>query len=447
MINVASFVAILGAATSQISYTASKGAVLAMSRELGVQFARQGVRVNALCPGPVETPLLLAIFGDDPAAFERRRIHWPMGRLGEAARDRQCRALPRERRVVVRERRRVPRRRRADRGVRHAGVGRPRQSLGPGSALRRVQGAAASAPMPDAERSMRRREVGCRLGRHATPEPVRTPLRRESARLPARRESIVCSAVSPRPVVTAVDERWDARSSAITSPPATGRSTPSTARDHGRLAAVDSAAVADRGLRSTSGAVARRAGAEPRRGSDADDLDEPAPVALAVELEEQHPLPRAEAELAVAHRDRLAGRAEQHRHAVRVAVAELHVLLADVLGAAIPVVVRVVVLGRHESLAASPRSPRGTRARTRSPAPSRSCAASTRSRSRRGPRSRGRPRDLLRDVGDRETAGCAELHLALERLHGSDILSVAGRGTRTRLAEGDAAVPSTASGP
>jgi len=83
VINVASFVALLGAATSQISYTASKGAVLAMSRELGVQFARTGVRVNALCPGPVETPLLLAIFGDDPAAFERRRVHWPTGRLGK----------------------------------------------------------------------------------------------------------------------------------------------------------------------------------------------------------------------------------------------------------------------------------------------------------------------------------------------------------------------------
>jgi NAD(P)-dependent dehydrogenase (short-subunit alcohol dehydrogenase family) len=83
VINVASFVAILGAATSQVSYTASKGAVLAMSRELGVQFARQGVRVNALCPGPVETPLLLGIFGDDPAAFARRQVHWPTGRLGK----------------------------------------------------------------------------------------------------------------------------------------------------------------------------------------------------------------------------------------------------------------------------------------------------------------------------------------------------------------------------
>jgi len=81
VINVASFVAIVGAATSQISYTASKGAVLSMTRELAVQFARQQIRVNALCPGPVETPLLLAIFGDDPAALERRRTHWPTGRL------------------------------------------------------------------------------------------------------------------------------------------------------------------------------------------------------------------------------------------------------------------------------------------------------------------------------------------------------------------------------
>ena len=83
VINVASFVAVVGAATSQISYSASKGGVLSMSRELAVQFARQGVRVNALCPGPVETPLLLGIFGDDPAAFERRRVHLPMGRLAK----------------------------------------------------------------------------------------------------------------------------------------------------------------------------------------------------------------------------------------------------------------------------------------------------------------------------------------------------------------------------
>jgi NAD(P)-dependent dehydrogenase (short-subunit alcohol dehydrogenase family) len=83
VINVASFVALVGAATSQISYTASKGAVLSLSRELAVEFARQGIRVNALCPGPVETPLLLRIFGDDPAAYERRRVHLPMGRLAK----------------------------------------------------------------------------------------------------------------------------------------------------------------------------------------------------------------------------------------------------------------------------------------------------------------------------------------------------------------------------
>src|SRR5918998_1511665 len=81
VINVASFVALMGAATSQISYSASKGAVLSMSRELGVQFARQGVRVNALCPGPVETPFLLRILGDAPAAYGGRRIPLPMGRL------------------------------------------------------------------------------------------------------------------------------------------------------------------------------------------------------------------------------------------------------------------------------------------------------------------------------------------------------------------------------
>ena len=84
VINVASFVALMGAATSQIAYTASKGAVLSMSRELAVQFARQGVRVNALCPGPVETPLLMRLFSETPGAYERRRIHLPMGRLARA---------------------------------------------------------------------------------------------------------------------------------------------------------------------------------------------------------------------------------------------------------------------------------------------------------------------------------------------------------------------------
>src|SRR5436305_686815 len=84
VINVASFVAVVGAATSQISYSASKGGVLSMSRELAVQFARQGVRVNALCPGPVETHLLMRIFNEDPSAYQRRRVHLPMGRLAKA---------------------------------------------------------------------------------------------------------------------------------------------------------------------------------------------------------------------------------------------------------------------------------------------------------------------------------------------------------------------------
>ncbi len=83
IINTASFVAVMGAATSQISYTASKGGVLAMSRELGVQFARQGVRVNALCPGPVNTPLLQELFAKDPERAARRLVHIPVGRFAE----------------------------------------------------------------------------------------------------------------------------------------------------------------------------------------------------------------------------------------------------------------------------------------------------------------------------------------------------------------------------
>jgi NAD(P)-dependent dehydrogenase (short-subunit alcohol dehydrogenase family) len=84
VINTASFVAVMGAATSQISYTASKGAVLSMSREMGVEFARQGVRVNALCPGPVDTPLLRELFAKDPAKAQRRLVHLPMGRFARA---------------------------------------------------------------------------------------------------------------------------------------------------------------------------------------------------------------------------------------------------------------------------------------------------------------------------------------------------------------------------
>jgi NAD(P)-dependent dehydrogenase (short-subunit alcohol dehydrogenase family) len=84
VINTASFVAVMGAATSQISYTASKGGVLALSRELGVEFGRQGVRVNALCPGPVDTPLLQELFANDPEKAARRMVHLPMGRFAQA---------------------------------------------------------------------------------------------------------------------------------------------------------------------------------------------------------------------------------------------------------------------------------------------------------------------------------------------------------------------------
>ena len=84
VINTASFVAVMGAATSQISYTASKGGVLALSRELGVQFARRGVRVNALCPGPVDTPLLQELYAKDEQAAQRRLVHLPMGRFAQA---------------------------------------------------------------------------------------------------------------------------------------------------------------------------------------------------------------------------------------------------------------------------------------------------------------------------------------------------------------------------
>ena len=175
VINVASFVALVGAATSQISYTASKGAVLSMSKELGVQFARQGVRVNALCPGPVETPLLLRIWSETPGAAERRLVHVPMGRM----------AKPRE---------------------------------------------------------------------------------------------IVNAAL-----FLASDESSYVNASTF---------------------------LVDGGL------TAAYVTPEMRHGSVTDHLDEPAPVALAVQLDEEHALPRAELKLALAHRNRLAGGAEQHRHAV-----------------------------------------------------------------------------------------------------------------------------------
>ena len=101
IINTASFVAVMGAATSQIAYTASKGGVLAMSRELGVQFAREGIRVNALCPGPVNTPLLQELFAKDPERAARRLVHIPMGRFAEADEIAGRGGVPRQRRLVA----------------------------------------------------------------------------------------------------------------------------------------------------------------------------------------------------------------------------------------------------------------------------------------------------------------------------------------------------------
>ena len=120
IINTASFVAVMGAATSQISYTASKGGVLSMSRELGVQFARQGVRVNALCPGPVNTPLLQELFASDPERAARRLVHIPVGRFRRGAGDRQRGAVPGLRRVQFHHRVAVPGGRRDLRRLRDA---------------------------------------------------------------------------------------------------------------------------------------------------------------------------------------------------------------------------------------------------------------------------------------------------------------------------------------
>jgi NAD(P)-dependent dehydrogenase (short-subunit alcohol dehydrogenase family) len=119
IINTASFVAVMGSATSQISYTASKGGVLAMSRELGVQFARQGIRVNALCPGPVNTPLLQELFAKTPSG---PRAGWCTCRWADSPSRRRSRGgrLPGQRRRLVHHRQHVPRRRRDLRCVRDA---------------------------------------------------------------------------------------------------------------------------------------------------------------------------------------------------------------------------------------------------------------------------------------------------------------------------------------
>ena len=119
IINVASFVAWLGAATSQTAYTASKGAVLAMTREIAVEYARKGIRCNALCPGPIETPLLLALLSDEEKK-QRRFVHIPMGRLGQRRGAREGGAVPRERRLLVHDRGLADRRRRDHRRLRDA---------------------------------------------------------------------------------------------------------------------------------------------------------------------------------------------------------------------------------------------------------------------------------------------------------------------------------------
>ena len=120
VINTASFVAMMGAATSQISYTASKGGVLALSRELGVEFGKRGVRVNALCPGPVDTPLLQELFAKDPEKTARRTGPSADGPLRRGQGDRAGRSLPGERRELLRDRLDLPGRRRDLGRVRHA---------------------------------------------------------------------------------------------------------------------------------------------------------------------------------------------------------------------------------------------------------------------------------------------------------------------------------------
>ena len=126
IINTASFVATMAAATSQISYTASKGGVLAMSRELGVQFAREGIRVNALSPGPVNTPLLKELFASDPERAARRLVHIPFGRFGEPEEIAAAVAFLASDDSQLHHRVELPGRRRHLRGVRHAPLAHPR---------------------------------------------------------------------------------------------------------------------------------------------------------------------------------------------------------------------------------------------------------------------------------------------------------------------------------
>ena len=193
VINTASFVAVMGAAVSQISYTASKGAVLSLSRELGVEFARRGVRVNALCPGPVNTPLLQELFAKDPEKAARRLVHLPMGRFAEAREIASGRALPRQRRVAPTS----PPRPSWSTAASRAPTS-PRSSRAPSSRSRRIRKrprgprrgeeaaaelAAELVPGADLARPSRRR---ARRGRpRSGPRPRRSGSRRSSARASA----------------------------------------------------------------------------------------------------------------------------------------------------------------------------------------------------------------------------------------------------------------------
>ena len=163
VINTASFVATMGSAVSQISYTASKGGVLALSRELGVEFARRGVRVNALCPGPVSTPLLQELFAKDPEKAAPPPRAPADGPLRRGRGDRTGRAVPGRRRVLVRDRVHVPRGRRARRGLPHARIAsthrshmaRPTSFHAPIAACVSARSASGSSPIRTASGSLR----------------------------------------------------------------------------------------------------------------------------------------------------------------------------------------------------------------------------------------------------------------------------------------------------
>ena len=155
VINTASFVAVLGSATSQIAYTASKGGVLALSRELGVEFAQRGIRVNALCPGPIDTPLLRELYAADPVQAARRMVHVPMGRFGRAEEIANAVLFLASDESSYVNATDFPGRRRAQRGLHHPGLSRRVRRPGRRSAGRR--------PKADA-RAARRAQPGSGTG-------------------------------------------------------------------------------------------------------------------------------------------------------------------------------------------------------------------------------------------------------------------------------------------